>query len=132
MNTNSSGNGRVIAIIGAIAGLVAIFVFATGIVDLPSIFSEEARLQRKLVGSWQAQNSGEVMRFYEDGSYTSTGVMLPSSGFYQVADGSHVTIQPSGLLSLVGAQTLGVSISGDTLFIRDSLGYDWGPYVKID
>ena len=132
MTTNSSGNGRLFALMGGIAALVAIFVFVTGIVDRPSIFSSEARLQRKLAGSWRAENSGEVLNFYEDGSYASNGTLLPSSGFYRVADENHITVEYSGLFALVGTQTLRVSVSGDTLYIQDSMGYDWGPYSKID
>lgn len=132
MNNSSSGQGRVIAIIGGIAALVAIFIFATGIVDLPSIFSAEARLQRRLVGSWQSQNSSEMMVLYEDGSFASSGALLPSNGFYRVADENHITMQFSGLLSVVGTQTMEVDVDGDILSLREPISGSWTYFNKID
>ena len=106
----------VIVIVSVIAATIAIFIFATGIVDLPSIFSPEAKLQRQLIGRWQ-ESSGGTLTFYENGVFEEQGGLIPLTGFYNVTDGSHITIQASGLFGIAGSQVWEVNISGNTLFI---------------
>lgn len=108
-------------IIGAIAAIVTIFIFATGIVDLPSILSAEGRLQRKMIGTWEDSRGG-TMSFYENGSFDIQGGLLPVSGFYNVTDKNRVTLQMSGLLGIAGNQTWIVSVSGSQMTITASDG----------
>lgn len=106
----------VIIIVGFLAALIAIFIFVTGVVSLPSLFSSEARLQRRLVGSWQ-ESSGAILTFYESGVFEESGSFLPISGYYTVTDGDHISVEMSGLFGLAGSQVWQVTISGNSLYV---------------
>ena len=117
-NLRNSDNPLVI-VIGMLAALVAVFAFATGIVDLPSVLSPEAKLQRQLVESWR-EPSGAILTFYENGTLEESGSIIPLNGSYMITDSSHITIQFSGLGALAGAQIWQVSVNGNTLYITNT------------
>jgi hypothetical protein len=109
-------NNPVVVFVGVAAAAIAILVFVTGVVDLPSVFSAEARLQRSLVGSWQ-QSSGSVITFYENGIVEEIGGFIPLTGHYRVTDGDRVIIQMTGIFGIAGAQTWRVRVEGHRLHV---------------
>jgi len=107
-----------VVIVGVAAAAIAIFAFVTGVVDLPSLFSPEARLQRSLVGSWQEPGGG-VLTFYENGTMEEVGGFIPVTGYYYVTDRDRVTIQPAGILGIAGNQVWQVTVTGNTLRVNN-------------
>ena len=119
--TDSKPKVNVSNIIATTAAIIAIIAFIFGVSNWSDI--QQFFWRQRIVGTWQDE-SGVPMTFTRDGIFSSGG-LIPANGYYTFNDGNHITLQVSGLLGIVGNQTIEISFSGNTMYWTDQLGIEY-------